>query len=155
MHRTTKLVAAGAALVLLAGTLVLLFGPGRGARQDINAQRDLIAGQLVVAKAQLVAAEQARDEARRTRELTEAGLAVATQTRDLARQTRDIAAETRDTAKQTRDVAAETRDLTRQLRQIAAGTQMTTEELEALARRLLALVAQLEEKVPDTGALLP
>jgi hypothetical protein len=51
--RTIRVIAAGLGLVLLIGLGVLVFGPARGAREDIGAQRRLVAGQLATVRAQL------------------------------------------------------------------------------------------------------
>src|SRR3954453_3668600 len=99
MQREPKLVAGALALVVLVAAGYLLFGPARGAREDINDQKHIVAGQLAVLRTQL--------------ELQRQQLDIARQQLKVAEDTRHIADETLQSTKALEQIAAETRDLAR------------------------------------------
>ena len=133
MPRSERLIGSLIATVVVIGLLVLLFGPARGLRNDIAAQRQLIAAQLTTLESQLQVVTLQLDEARSTRELTEQNLAEVTRTRQLTEQGLAEARRTRELAEQT-------------LEQARAGLE--------LAQRTLVAVESIEGDVETAVALL-
>jgi hypothetical protein len=111
LPRSARVVGPALVLVLLAGLLVLLFGPARGVPRDIHAQRGLISqqrdlikgqldtvrGQLDVADEQLGLTRQQLTESQRTREATEQALQTAQATPTTAQQTLAVTLTSRPT----------------------------------------------------------
>ena len=123
MTRPARAVATGLAIVIVAGLVVLVFGPARGARADIATQKQLIAQQLTVTRAQL---------------------AIQRQQLVLAREQRNIAAQTLDVARQTLTVAQQTRDLAAQTLTVARGTKADADLQLAISRALASVVREIE-----------
>jgi hypothetical protein len=136
MSRADRVVAAGLAIVVLAGLLALVFGPARGARADIATQKKLITSQLAVMRTQL-------DLQRQQLQLAQQQLALAKQTRDLASQTRDIAAQTLVVARSTKG------DVDLQLT-ISRALLALSRELATIARQTLKHAANIDRKTGPT-----
>src|SRR5687768_79389 len=135
MSRSERLISAALAVLLVAGVLILLFGPARGLRNDISAQRGLIAEQLAVLQLQLETTRGQLDEARRTRELTEDVLSEAGRPREVAEQTLAQTQRAVELAEQTLAIAEQTQANT-------AEAVVLLREQVALSRQLLAVAQQ-------------
>jgi hypothetical protein len=139
MTRPARVVAAGLAIVLVAGLVALICGPARGARGDIATQKKLIAAQLAAVREQLEIQRQQLALAREQR-------AIAQQTLDVARQTLGVATQTRDLAAQTLTVARGTNaDADLQLT-LSRSLASLVSEIESIARATLAHAANLDRK---------
>ena len=146
--RAAQLLAVAIAALLLTGALVVLLGPARDARDDIDAQRDLVGRQLQVLSAQLELTRAQLAEARRAREVSERALVEARRARGAAEQTRDLTRQALRTAQQTRD-------LVRDGAADVAVVRTRADRLTAQAQALLSEVRRLQAKVPEAGALVP
>src|SRR4051812_27663178 len=136
MPREPKLVAGALALVVLVAAGYLVFGPARGAREDINDQKHIVAAQLTTLRTQLELQRQQLDVARRQ-------LAVSEQTRDIVKDTlthtvaiEGIAAQTRDIARSTDTKAGVLVDLSRQLLALARLIEQIARETERHAENI-------------------
>jgi hypothetical protein len=133
MSRISRLIAGGLAVVVIAGAAVLIFGPARGLRDDIAAQRRLITKQVAIASRQLRLQRAQLRTARHTQALARRQLRVATSTRAVALRTLVIARDTQRTATVQLSVSQQLRSLSR--------------ELESVARATLHHAARLDHKV--------
>ncbi len=133
MTRSERVIGSLIAAVVLIGVLVLVFGPARGLRNDIGAQRQLIAAQLATLESQLQVVTLRLEETRSTRKLTAQNLEDVTRTRQLTEQGLAGARRTRELAEQA-------------LEQASAGLE--------LAQRTLVAVESIEGDVESAVALL-
>jgi hypothetical protein len=134
MLRATKPIAGALVLILLVAGGYVLLGPARGAREDINDQRHIVAAQLATLRIQLTLQKRQLDVAERQ-------LRVGEETRDIARETlaRTVALEA---------LATQTRD-------IARSTDAKAGDLVALSGQLLALARMIEQLARDTDRHAP
>lgn len=116
------------ALVLTAAIL-LIAGPGRGLRSDIDRQKDLITQQLRLTKQQLTITKQQL-------ELTKQQLAMTRQQLDISSKTLDIAEKQLDIAQQQLSRTDITIDMQRKLLAIA---QQTLEQAREINRKTVDL----------------
>jgi hypothetical protein len=129
MPRGARSLAAALVLVVLVACGYLVLGPARGAREDINTQKHLIAAQLATIRAQL--------------QLQKQQLEVAKQQLKVAEDTRGVAQETLAHTLALESIAAQTRDLAR-------STDAKAGVLVDLSRQLLALARLIEQIARDT-----
>ena len=146
MPRPERLIGAAIATVLVLALLVLLFGPARGLRNDIGAQRELIAAQLATLQAQLDVVTLQLEETRTTRELAEQNFTEVTRTRQL---TEEGLAE----AQRTREVAEQTLAAVERLEGRVPDAELR--ELVAVARQTLQQAREINRKTGPSRPALP
>ncbi len=169
MPRSERVIGSLVAAVVLIGLLVLLFGPDRGVRNDIGAQRELIAAQLATLDSRLqvvtLQLEETRstrkltgrnlEEVTRTRELTEEGLAEGRRTRELAEQTLEQALAGLEIGQRTpvavENIQGDVKSAVALLREQTA----LTRELLQVARASLERVREINRKTVPAGSALP
>jgi hypothetical protein len=148
---TTRAIAAGLGLVLLVGLGVIVFGPARGAREDIGAQRRLVAAQLQTVQAQLQTVQEQLDLQQRQYRLARHQLRVAQQTRDIAWDTRAIA---RDTGERVDQLFALTQHVAQDAdQQLSISRLLATlaQRIEDIARQTLRHARSLDHKTGPTA----
>jgi hypothetical protein len=127
-----RVVALGIAVVLIGGLLVLLLGPGRGAREDLA---------------------EVEDEITRQRELTEELLDVMTDQLAVTEQTRQIMAESQDFITRQVELTERLVVLTEDL--VAADTDDLLREALEVARQILAVAQETRDEVRELNESFP
>lgn len=169
MPRPERVIGSLIATVVLLGLLVLLLGPARGLRNDIGAQRELIAAQLATLEAQLEVVTLQLDETRSTRQLTAQNLEEVTRTRMLteeglaeARRTREVAEQTLAQARAGLELAERTLVAVESIEgDVEAAVALLreqaalTRELLQVARATLDQVGEINRKTVPAGAVVP
>jgi hypothetical protein len=136
MSRIERAIAFGLVVVVIVGAAVLVFGPARGMREDIGAQRDLVAAQLGTVRAQL--------------RLQHHQLHIAREQLDLAQRQLHVAEDTRSIARRTYRRSGVVERLTMQLLQVGRDTNQKVTETVPLIRTLVDVAHILKRLARET-----